>query len=330
MQTLFSTRGLPARKSFRLWRETLAEQFVPGEQTALGRKPFEGTIEAAMVGDLTISRFTLDAMRTEVTPSTILRHAKHDKLALFVMLDGTNTAVQDGRESVQRAGDIAIYESILPAIAEYSDSTSFLYIEVPRRPLENALGPARLYSSLTVDGASGGGALATSFFRELVRLAGQFDHATGTRMAAIGLDLLTASMADRLARSVPCSVSGDVVVQRAKAYVAANLWDPLLDPGRVAAAAGVSLRRLQELFQERGRYVADWIWERRLEQASAKLSDPGCHRIAIGNISYSCGFISQAHFSTRFKRRFGLTPRDFRMRAHERRATLDVCVTIPR
>ncbi|MHB2211516.1 hypothetical protein [Methylobacterium sp. CM6257] len=76
-------------------------------------------------------------------------------------------------------------------------------------------------------------------------------------MASIGVDLIMASLAERMAQEVPRSVHGNVTVQRAKAYVEANLGDPNLDPPQLAAAMGVSLRRLQELFHERGRHISD-------------------------------------------------------------------------
>jgi AraC family transcriptional regulator, positive regulator of tynA and feaB len=86
-----------------------------------------------------------------------------------------------------------------------------------------------------------------------------------------------------------------------------------LDPPQLAAAMGVSLRRLQELFHERGRHISDYIWERRLEAAARRLADPACAHLSIGMLAYGCGFASQAHFARRFKARHGLAPREYRI-----------------
>ncbi len=131
-------------------------------------------------------------------------------------------------------------------------------------------------------------------------------------MASIGIDLIVASLSERMAQEVPRSVHGNVTVQRAKAYVEAHLGDPGLDPPHLAAAMGLSLRRLQELFHERGRHISDYIWDRRLETAAKRLSDPACAHLSIGMLAYGCGFASQAHFARRFKDRHGLSPRDYR------------------
>ena len=319
MQTLFSTRGAPVRTGFKLWREAFCEQFGSPEMTPLGDKPFEGTVEAALLPGLPISRVTVDALRSEGTPSS-RRHDNGDTLAVLILRGGSQAGVQEGRESEQRIGDLAVFDSTRPITLQSADATSSLLMQVPRRRFEEALGPARLFTSLSLDSANGGASLATTFFDELIRVEAELAPAMAAQMASIGVDLLIAAMADRLAREVPRSIHGDVAVQRAKAHVESNLGDPRLDSEEVAAAAGVSVRRLQELFQERGRNVAGWIWERRLERASASLADPGRLHLSVGSVAYSCGFVSQAHFSTRFKRRYGLSPRDFRMRASERRA----------
>lgn len=154
--------------------------------------------------------------------------------------------------------------------------------------------------------------MAVNFLNDLVQAQSSMNHALRTRMGSIGLDLVIAAVSERMAQEVPRSIQGDVLVQRAKSYVEANLSDVRLTPVEVAGAAGVSLRRLQMLFQERGHYVADWIWHRRLRKASATLADPHSFHLPIGQIAYACGFINQAHFSTRFRAAFGVSPRDYR------------------
>jgi AraC-like DNA-binding protein len=131
-------------------------------------------------------------------------------------------------------------------------------------------------------------------------------------MSRIGVDLVIASFAERMAQDLPRDLYGTVVVQRAKHYIEANLRDPTLDPRQLAAAMGISLRRLQELFHREGQHISDWIWERRLKTAELRLKDPTCSHLAIAMIAYDCGFANPAHFSRRFKDRFGLTPREFR------------------
>ena len=187
-----------------------------------------------------------------------------------------------------------------------------LYLKMPRERLESVLGPARRYAALTVGAELATATLAMSFFEELSRMHHRLDPVTGARMGSIGVDLIVASIAERIALDAPLPASGDILVQRAKAHVEAHLGDPALDPPRLAAAVRVSLRRLQALFDERGQHVSDWIWQRRLEVAADRLADPTCTHLTIDTLAGGCGFASRAHFSRRFKGRFGLAPSDFR------------------
>ncbi|MVT78859.1 helix-turn-helix domain-containing protein, partial [Bradyrhizobium cajani] len=67
-----------------------------------------------------------------------------------------------------------------------------------------------------------------------------------------------------------------------------------------------------ELFHEHGQHISDWIWQRRLETAAKRLADPGCRHLSLGTLAYGCGFASQAHFSRRFKDKYGMAPSEFR------------------
>jgi AraC-like DNA-binding protein len=311
MRTVFSTEGLPGQTCFRRWREVIHDRLVPVEQKKLGDGSFQGRIEASDVGSLAISRVTQSALRTEATTETVRRHAKHDTVSVIVKTAGLSTVTQDGRHSVQRPGDIVVVDR-RPAVLASSDGSQSYLLEVPRQRLETALGDPRRYAAVTMDGGAPGASVARTYLQELVRVGEALSPDMAQRMASIGIDLIIASLAEGLARDVPDDQRGHATVQRAKAYVETHLGEPSLDPAGLAAAMGVSLRRLQELFHARGRCVSEWIWERRLATAAERLADPAWAHVAIGAVSYHCGFASQAHFSRRFREQFGLPPSEFR------------------
>jgi AraC family transcriptional regulator len=53
----------------------------------------------------------------------------------------------------------------------------------------------------------------------------------------------------------------------------------------------------------------DYLRGRRLAHARALLRET---RRPILDIAVACGFVDQSHFTSAFKRAFGVTPRDFR------------------
>jgi AraC family transcriptional regulator, positive regulator of tynA and feaB len=311
VKTLFSTDPFDPHLRYARWRETLMGHGVPLEQVRLDERPFHAKLEVANVGPLLLTRVSHGALRSEATPDLIRRNGKEGTVVVIFKLAGLSRRSQDDRSSVQRVGDFVVLDH-RPAAHESSDGSQTLFLELPREPMEAALGPSRLYTSLTVGRDLASTALTTQFFHDLIRVRHDLDAHAGARMAQIGTDLIVASIAERLAKEVPRTLQGTLVIQRAKAHVEANLCDPTLDPPQLAAAVGVSLRRLQELFHERGQHISDWIWHRRLDVASLRLSSPACAHLSIGMVAYEHGFTSQAHFSRRFKDRYGMSPREYR------------------
>ncbi|WP_267358670.1 MULTISPECIES: helix-turn-helix domain-containing protein [unclassified Methylobacterium] len=317
MQPFFSTDGIHPKNAFRRWRETICERLIPIEQQPLHDVPFQGRLDVTSIGPVPISRMAHTAMRTEATPDAIRRHGQSDRLYAAMKLFGHDTLQQGDREAVTRTGDFVVVDA-RQAVCEANTGIS-LVIDLPRERFEAMLGPSRLFCALTVGADLASATLASSFIQELVRVGSQLTPDAAARMASIGTDLIIASIAERMAHEVPRSVHGNVTVQRAKAYIEAHLGDPSLDPPHLAAAMGLSLRRLQELFHERGRHISDYIWEGRLEVAAKRLIDPACAHLSIGMLAYGCGFSSQAHFARRFKDRYGISPREHRQ-AHKQDA----------
>jgi AraC family transcriptional regulator, positive regulator of tynA and feaB len=310
MQPFFSTDGIHPRNAFRRWRETICERLIPIDQHPLHDVPFQGRLDVTSIGPVPISKMAHTAMRTEATPDAIRRHGQPDRLYATMKLSGYDILHQGDREAMTRTGDFVVIDA-RPAVCEANTGVS-LVVDLPRERFEAMLGPSRLFCSLTVGADLASTILANTFIQELVRVGDQLTPDAAARMASIGTDLIIASLAERMAQEVPGSIHGNVTVQRAKAYVEANLSDPNLNPPQLAAAMGLSLRRLQELFHERGRHISDYIWERRLEAAAKRLSDPACAHLSIGMLAYGCGFTSQAHFARRFKDRYGMSPREHR------------------
>ncbi|MET0532127.1 MAG: helix-turn-helix domain-containing protein [Microvirga sp.] len=311
MQTLFSTEFLHPSGKFQSWRDAMSDVRVPTEMKRLTDDPFDGKLEFAKIGSIEAIRTSHSALRAEATPNLVRRHGQGNSVGIFLRLAGVARTGQSDRTSVQRPGDLMVLDCS-PATQEYSAGSQMLTLHIPRERLESFLGPARLYSGLTIGADLGSTALTTAFLTELMQVSQSLTPDVADRMTSIGVDLIVACLAERIAQEVPRSIHGNATVQRAKAYVEAHLSDTTLDPPHLAAAMGVSLRRLQELFHERGRHISDYIWERRLEAGFKRLSDPACAHLSISMLAYGCGFSSQAHFARRFKDRYDISPRDYR------------------
>ncbi|SFM16522.1 helix-turn-helix domain-containing protein [Methylobacterium pseudosasicola] len=311
MQTLFSTAGVHPRDSFKRWRDMLFDLGANLDQQRLDDGPFDGKMEATRIGSVAMHRVSQGAQRSEATGEMLRNSTNEGMVVVMLQLAGAATTDQDGRNSAQRPGDFVVIDQ-RPVVMTTRAGSTTLSLQLPRERLENVLGSTRLYTALTVGSDLASATLVSTFFRELIRVQHKLPPAAAARMASAGTDLIVASIAERLAREIPRPLHGTVVVQRAKAYVETHLGDMTLDPPQLAAAVGVSLRRLQELFHGHGQHISDWIWQRRLETAAQRLTDPGHAHLPIGTLAYGCGFASQAHFARRFKAQYGMTPSAYR------------------
>jgi AraC-like DNA-binding protein len=312
MRTVLSTDDIRSGDKFGQWCELIRENYCPVEGSRNGDMPFEARLEIFDVCTMPASRLTQSPAQYEICGTPARKNGFDDAfLAVGFRTRGITQTLQNGRSSIQRAGDIVIRE-LRPLTLSISENIEEYNIIVPRHRIEKFLGNAKIFTSLTLEATETSTTLANSFFAELIRIRDQLCPDTAARMGSIGIDLIVASMAERLAREVPRPLHGTLVVQRAKAYIESHIDDPTLDPDQLAAAMGVSLRRLQELFKQQGHHISEWIWERRLDTAAEHLADHRSGHVQIAELAYGCGFSSQPHFSRRFKDRFGVTPRNYR------------------
>lgn len=91
-----------------------------------------------------------------------------------------------------------------------------------------------------------------------------------------------------------------------------------LDPARIAAGLGMSVRYLHKLLEPTGRSFAQHLIARRLDCAATMLRNEDCAHLKIGEIAAQAGFADISHFNRSFRRAFGDTPLGVRVRARRR------------
>ncbi len=134
-------------------------------------------------------------------------------------------------------------------------------------------------------------------------------------VAALSLGTATLSLARALLASVsPDSRLGrdameDALLFRVKAFVREHLGDSGLDARLIAAAHFVSVRHLYKVCAAAGLRLEQWIIEQRLAHAGEDLARTST--LTIGEVARRWGFTSAAHFATRFRRTYGVSPREW-------------------
>jgi AraC family transcriptional activator of tynA and feaB len=132
MRQLFSSAGHPFERGFKLWREFLNERLIPTEIECLSGSPFNAQLDITEIGPLQLSRITQSALRCETTLAGARQHDKADVVAVLFRRYGESASLQDGREAVQRAGDMLVLDPRPCVVATRMNSQS-LFVEMPRQ-----------------------------------------------------------------------------------------------------------------------------------------------------------------------------------------------------
>ncbi|HTR05608.1 MAG TPA: helix-turn-helix domain-containing protein [Paraburkholderia sp.] len=99
-----------------------------------------------------------------------------------------------------------------------------------------------------------------------------------------------------------------LVVSRIDDHIDRHLLSPDLNPERICKDMGISRSKLYRLFEPTGG-VMRLIQRKRLTLAREALLDPATRRRKrISEVAWRHGFVSEKHFSRRFKEEFGCTP----------------------
>jgi len=100
-----------------------------------------------------------------------------------------------------------------------------------------------------------------------------------------------------------------VLMDRIMRSVNANLNNPDYDVEMLTKDVGISRAQLHRKMKEiTGISTSEFIRNLRLEQAARLIKE---RKINITQVAYSVGFNNQTHFSTVFKKHFGMTPTEY-------------------
>jgi AraC-like DNA-binding protein len=236
------------------------------------------------------------------------RLADGDDTVCLMVKSGGRMALQQGRrEAVPELGDGMLLVYRQPSQLSFHEAT---YVSV-RVPLQ------ALAMLVNVEAAAGrcipGDNAALMLLRHYVaslpdRLA---DPVLGGLVATHVYDLMALAIgATGEGREIARGRGARAA--RMEAIRADLARDASLSVDEIAQRQGVTPRYVQMLFEEQGTTFGEFVTERRLDTARSMLCSPRYAGWSIAGIAFEAGFKDLSHFNRRFRRRFGLTPRDFR------------------
>jgi AraC-like DNA-binding protein len=302
-----ATGGLPPARRLPALRD-LFDRSIGMEIAAESDQPVDLQINAipGLRRALMLRPFTARAAR----PSPRLSDGD-DTVCLMIKSGGHMALLQGRHEAVPDVGDGMLLVYRQPSQLSFQEAT---YLSV-RVPLE------ALAMLVDVEAAAGrrirGETAALALLRHYVEsLPEQLtDPALGGLVATHVYDLMAMAIgATGEGREI--ARGRGVRAARLEAIKADLTRDASLCIDEIARRQGVTPRYVQILFEEQGTTFGEFVTERRLDVARSMLRSPRYGGWSIAGIAFEAGFRDVSHFNRRFRRRFGVTPSDFRRHGH--------------
>jgi AraC-like DNA-binding protein len=147
--------------------------------------------------------------------------------------------------------------------------------------------------------------------------AGLFED-VGPKLARAFLHTLSAASptSDFAARG-RAKTSLEIRRAQVRAFIERHYASPDLAVADIARHLHLSQRYLQMAFESEDLTPSEYLRNCRLTACAKLLRDPQQASRTITEISFACGFNSSAHFSTEFRRAYGMSPRRYRSAATE-------------
>lgn len=235
-----------------------------------------------------------------------------DSLKLLIQTGGFSELEQNGRRAGIGGDAVVVYDPTRPYTLVNRTQVRLLLLQMPRltfsaSALRSLASPYRLRQTQT-----GLQRVLLSMMRTTMNEVDQLDERMRANLGITMVDLVKAMIDDGADLHGHGPTSLEVLRERVKSYIEANLSSADLGVSEIARKMGCSPRYIFRAFEAEQRTPSEYIWDLRLERAKAELAHPDDRKRSISDIAFSLGFSSSAHFSRAFRGRFDLSPRDWR------------------
>ncbi len=292
------------------FRDIVSRSFVPLMVSADGKQSFDALVHTTGADTAVFTHLQTKPHLVERTPHTISAGGS-GFFKLNLLLHGNGILVQDGRETVIRPGDLALYDTSRPYSLVFEEAVSNLVMMFPKDRLGLPTSIVEELTAVSLGTDCALGPMVSSFLAQVPATITSLPLHARAQVAQSGLDLLSALLSTVLDVEAREQDPRQAQLEQIYRFIDENLGAELT-PGSIAAAHFMSTRHLHSLFSDTGTTVSALIKDRRLEKCRTQILNPALAHRTIAGIAAQWGFSDPAHFSRVFKARFGQSPSELR------------------
>ena len=206
-------------------------------------------------------------------------------------------------------GDCAIWHSSTPLLCNVNTSVHILNISFKEKYLTNQIGDIVSFSGMHFKSGEAFGDILKGFFSGLLLEWHSLSKSDLSLALLVARKLMVTAIVKRKSELVL-----DLHSRRMNKIIAVineRLYDPELNPRKIADLCHMSLRSLYLTFSKAGMTVGGYVRDRRLEDCRQIIVNKW-QSISISQLALSKGFSDPSSFSRAFKKKFGVSPGDYR------------------
>lgn len=243
---------------------------------------------------------------------TDIRRDYGENLFLIIQLEGTCGIEQKGRQSLVEPGDCILVDSSRPSRFHFGGKYSnHISVHMPRQLLFSKATQA-LEVSRRVYAEDPMAVMLGALVAKLVKTDAADKRAPHLRQLLFDTTRQAFATEDEH-EYLPKTDSSGARLEIIQVLIDRHLTEENLTPRWLADRLGISLRTLQDDFNEIGTTATSLIRLRRLHLAKEQLmsSRDAGHKPNIADVAFSAGFNDISYFNRCFRQLFDCTPKDF-------------------
>jgi len=308
MDLVFTTEDIEQAKRYDAWRQAICDFYVNVDVKATRPEEYRGFIREGYFGEVVLTDILLSEQRIRRNSQHISRLDK-DCYYLQLIHRGHVNVIQQGATHHSNAARGAIFCATEEYELQCMGEVRAFYLEIPRNQFAQRFPREQIPVAATINSTQGLGRIATEFCDMLAREGSALEKDSRAHLGGQLMDMLAFTLLSG-ERGMPAS-DGSVQQARLRSiqqWIEIHIGDPDLSLEKIAGANDVSLRYLHLLFRQCEMSASEWIWNRRLQLCYDQIAKSDGR--SITSIAFNHGFNSSAHFSTMFRRRYGVSPRE--------------------
>jgi len=300
-------RTIPYRQRRDWWREVICRHYTQVDITSRLASDFRAETQITQLNPIQISKVRCGAVSIQKQRREIER-SEQDAYFVALLLSGQYVLEQNGRTATLQPGEMVLYDATQPHRIHCGGDFSKLIFAIPRTTLQARFARPDLCTAIGLTKQQSTAMVTADFLKSWSTRLPQLSQLTLDTLCETSLDLLGLALAEIRPNDIKLSRSQAITLLDVKRHVEHRLTDPTLNSTTIAQAVCLSPRYINSLFEQEQLSLMRFVLQRRLERCYQAIIKSQVTGLTISQIAFHWGFNNLSHFSSAFKKQYGVSP----------------------